>query len=546
MPPELRPRQQAAPSDHSYASMPGMPVYCQAPIVVSGPGGIFTDRVPPLVHSPSDTPHKKKRKRYFGDKKRRYKTKRIIIRQSTASQGKRPVSATVSRPPDEPEHEVCDQATQSDLTGFDSFDFSRSSNTVTNAAETATNPDNAPHDWSGGLHSCCNDCGFKWKRFKKSDSLEDRRHSARLVKKNYKLPFNQLPHVAKLHIFSFLTLKERGAAALVCEEWAQLMRSPRLWCDIDFTVFDAPIQKLKHGPQQKIFQFRWFTSCTEYNDYRQRILMFLDFLKKMKPRLEFLRFAYDIAHPKDEWLQVLLTFLSDAQCQDLVTADIDWTNTPVRPPCADIFCCLFNKVRVLYTLHVSRIKKFHVLLDRLSKVAVNLSNVTIPFDFSPRSVLLLSRFKELRILRLKKHVLVKPLDQYMVDTLLESLPNLQQLELQICMPAYSSQQLYRISHKYLQVLDVTMCQGFFINSMDLPELHTICIGRMPWKGPLVVRENNKIPCLYEILKVGAPKLAQVNKHRVQAYWVEYMYEELDSALERLCPCKDHTLNWNLP
>ena len=402
--------------------------------------------------------------------------------------------------------------------------------------------DDAPHDWSDGLHGqkCCHN----WKHFKIDDSLEDRRYSERLVKKNYKLPFYSLPDVVKLHIFSFLTLKERAAAALVCSEWAELMRHPRVWNDIDFTVFDAPIQKLKHSPQSKSFQFRWFTTCTEYNQYRQRLLAFVEFLKKMHPMLEYLRFAFDIAHPKDGWLQVVSDFLDHSQCRDLKTVDLEWTDTPVRPPCADVFCCLFNKVRVIFTHHIRRVKTFHKLMDQLTKVAVSLTNVSVPFDWSPRSILLMCRLKELRVLKLQKYVLLRKMDQNLIDVLLANLPNLHHLKLEVCMPSYSNRQTYKICHPQLQILDISQCQGFFVKSMNLPELQTLYIGRMPWRGPLVDRETNTIPCLYEILHAGAPKLQQVNKHKLQAYWVEFMYEEFDTALERLCPCKDHTLNWN--
>ncbi len=543
MAPELRQRQHQAPSDHNYSRMQGLPVHGQAPIIVLGPGGIFNDRVNPSVNDQQETKTKKKRRRrYYGEKNRRYKTKRIIVgKPSTASQGRRR-SATVSKGPPEGSADNAKRETVASFSG----ETKRETPTV------PTVMDDAPNDLSDGYRpmigqkrpGCCSKCGLRIpiKRLKSSrDSL---RHSDRLQKKNYKLPFNTLPDVVKLHIFSFLTLKERAAAALVSSDWAQHMRSPRLWNDIDFTVFDAPTQKLKHSPQAKSFQFRWFTTVREYNAYRQRVLEFLGYLRHISPMLEYLRFSYDIAHPKDNWLQVISDFIDNSQCRDLARVDIDWADTPVRPPCVDVFCCLFKKGRVLLTHHMKRVPLFHTLLAKLTRVAINLSNVSIPFDWSARSVLLMCRLRELRVVHLRKYVLMRTLQQSLVDLLLAHLPHLTHLTLEMCMPAYSSRQLYTLSHPHLQVLDTSQCQGFFLKKVDLPQLHTLHIGHMSWKGPLVAtRENNTIPCLYEILKVGAPKLTMVNKHRVQAYWLDFMYEELDTVLERMCPCKDHTLNW---
>ena len=46
-------------------------------------------------------------------------------------------------------------------------------------------------------------------------------------------------------------------------------------------------------------------------------------------------------------------------------------------------------------------------------------------------------------------------------------------------------------------------------------------------------------CIYTLCRRGTPRLAYINRHYIQAYWVEFLYDELNTVLCKVCSCKDH-------
>ncbi len=398
----------------------------------------------------------------------------------------------------------------------------------------------------------CNSCTTQchWPRKKRGGSLppesDSRRQSERLIKLNYKFPFESLPDVCKFKIFSYLTPCEKGVAAQVCVEWNQLMKSPGLWSHINFSMFNHSIQmRNKQSRFNKTsalgypYQHPVFSSFTEYDDYKQRVSKFLAFLETVRPKLKHLVWSYDIGQPKDEWLDWIIEMLRKSQCQNLSYANMDWTWTPLRLPSSDRYCCLFNKMQLKYRLHEKRIRCFNRLQEALAKEAPNLSHLKTPFDWSPRSVLLLCRLRNLQTLQLGQYMMLKGIEQEMMDTLLHNMPQLRELEMKICTPNYKSNTVYAINHKYLELLDISGCKGFFLCQLDCPNLKFLKIGRYPWKGKLIDKETNTLPCIYDLCKKGTPKLVYLNRHHVHAYWVEFLYDELNSVLSKLCSCKDH-------
>lgn len=382
--------------------------------------------------------------------------------------------------------------------------------------------------------SICKSCGFK------IISTEARRHSQRLVIKNFKLPFDKLPDLCKLKIFSLLSVPERGRVALVCQEWRRLIRHSGLWTQLDFGVFNPPLSY--HLGK---VQYPWFMTVPDYEWYRLRVQKYISFLQSVVPHTRSLSFAYDIHNPKDAWLKQILCILQNSNCRTLERVDLDWTCTPVRPPCADKYCCFFNKARLALQRHLQRIRSFHKLLEELTRAAPKVTYAAMPFDWSERSVLLMCRWKRLTVLKLGAYSGLRLVNQDVLDALLSNLPLLQELRLSISFPLLDSideRNMFRISHSSIQTLDLRGCKRIHIHSLNLPALKVIYTadreGREQGTGDRTLMYP---PCLYSVLRHGAPNLRQVNDHFTQPYWLEFLYRELESVFTEVCPCKLHSL-----
>lgn len=109
-------------------------------------------------------------------------------------------------------------------------------------------------------------------------------------------PFQSLPNDCRLSVFSFLTRTERGIAARVCSNWAQLLRTPTLWTCIDFTNFTFCTRCSKRG-----------RSCTAlcYAAYKSRLKSFFRYLTSIRPTIHSLQLAFDVGDHRDGWLELL-------------------------------------------------------------------------------------------------------------------------------------------------------------------------------------------------------------------------------------------------
>ena len=393
------------------------------------------------------------------------------------------------------------------------------------------------------VKSMCTLCAKNWKpcpskqkacrkRPRDTAELENRRQSQRLVIKNLKLPFSDLPPECKLMIFSFLSPQERCVAALVCHAWNELMCLPGLWSNVNLNIFDATMMNKGNGSPR-------MGMCAKFNQYMVRMRKYFAFLNGVNPTMKSLAFRLDVAHPRDNWLHLIVALLEAALCDSLQSVDVDWTVTPVRPCQVDLFCCVFNKVRSAFRHHRLRVKCFHQLMATLTTRAPYVRTLRMPFDWSPRSVLYLCRWRQLEVLRLTKYISLSRLTQDLLDTVLDNLPCLRHLELDLCMATYSSETLYSLSHRSLETLDVSHSQGFFLKRVRLPRLRTVCVNRNKWQGPLAPGRCEYLPCFYNLFTVGSPSLSFINRYRLQAYWRDFLYDELDLLLKKLCPCKVH-------
>ena len=391
-----------------------------------------------------------------------------------------------------------------------------------------------------GLCTCCSK---QWGR-KSSESHGDRRQSERIYMKNYKLPFSELPAECKLMILSYLSPCERAVTVTVCKEWEQLIKLSSMWSHVDLTIFNlAPLTQ--HRPVQP---FNRQVTC-KYNGQHERTVKYMEYLITLKPTMKSLKFKFDICSHREDWLNRMYELFDSSRksgCSDVPTTGVtmltkltcDWTVTPMEPNTAQ-FCCIFNKIRTMFRRHLVRVKVFHEMLEKLTSIAPKLEYIQFPFDWSARSVLLLSRLKNIQVLKLGKYLNPYGLNQLHLDVLLKSLPQLKQLELAICIPVFSNKLLYKFAHPKLQVLDIVYCQGVFIQKLELPELVSLKLLRQYWRGSLVSASDNVIPCLYDVLCKGAPKMMRVNKHRLPSFWTEFLYDELDHLMYRVCSCKVH-------
>ncbi|CAH1780040.1 unnamed protein product [Owenia fusiformis] len=382
----------------------------------------------------------------------------------------------------------------------------------------------------------CTNCGSKRKE-PKWKKVEDpnRRQSKRLVIKNFKLPFEELPLDCKLHIFSYLDIFEKGAVCMVSTQWRSLAYHSSSWSYINLRLFSLCSHQKQHIKCPRTCQ-----PTDAYNRYMRRLSAFYKTLSQIKPNVRTFIMTADIDETKNEpspWLRLIIKLLESFNRIRLTYIDIDWTVSPYRPSTLDRYCCLITKVRSSVRHHEDRLKQFLSLLKYLTKRLPGLLYLTMPFHWSNISLGLLCKFRHLQKLNLKHYFSFKPLPPQFLTVLLLCLPRLTDLTLAVVNATFQTRHVYRVRHPNLQSLDITHCTGFFIRDMDLPALKNFSVKRNPWQGYLV--NPNFLPCLYDVLKRGAPELHVLNKCRLYPYWKEFLYLDLDAALKHACPCVKH-------
>ena len=322
-------------------------------------------------------------------------------------------------------------------------------------------------------------------------------------------------------------------ATQVCSEWNTLLRDPSLWHDVDLR--DFPLcnnENSSHVCGQ---------SC--YSEYRHRMKNYLNFLQTIRPNLKSLFFAFDIGDSEDRWLDSLENFLCGSRLTDLEVAYLNWKETPARPFWLEQMMWSNHEQREFMQLHRGRQRKFVNFFDRFTLLAPNVRNLAVPFDWSPRSLKCLARLEKLEALTIERYFVFQTLSNYSLATLFEFVPHLRRLVLEVWTPTGQGLQLYHINTPDLQYLDVSQCRGFYIGSVDLPSLKVFKISRHPWNGPLLSQDSANIPCIYDVLRKGAPKLKVINGHHLHATWRYQTYPDLDDILQEECSCAKHKRGW---
>ena len=339
-----------------------------------------------------------------------------------------------------------------------------------------------------------------------------------------------IPVLCMERVFSFLTPQQRGLCSLVCSEWRDLIKSPQVWQDINLTQF--PVCQQNNAGHD----------CSEdcYPLYRDRVKKYMRFLCQVKPFVKRLKFAFDIDCLEDGWLQELMALLQACRLQDLTEVDVNWKETPGKP--FDGLSHTVSSSRHTELLHRDRHRQrvFVHFFEWFTAAAPNITRLSLPFDWSDKSVQLLSRLKSLRHLSLGMYTVWQSLPQSTLDLLCKCCPGLTHLQIEAWTPSGRGLQCYSLIHLNLRYLDISQCHGFYLSQVMLPALQVFKVARHPWSGPLTSSDNYNLPCLNVVLAQGAPSLQQINGHVLQSSWSDSSYPQLEEVLTLSCSCRVHS------
>ncbi|KAI0216229.1 hypothetical protein LSAT2_031733, partial [Lamellibrachia satsuma] len=338
-------------------------------------------------------------------------------------------------------------------------------------------------------------------------------------------PFQELPNDCQIKIFQFLCPADRGRLSRVCAKWAALMRTSCIWDKIDLTTFPS----CPAGDD---------TDEQSYIHYRKSVKAYLHYLQEVRPTLHWLSFMFDIGNHEDGWLECLSCFLKKAHCRDLKFAHLDWTETPIRTMVESVTWST-NDYHELMHRHRHRQRLFVNFFTMFGAMAPNLRQLIVPFDWSQKSLVTLSRLHNLRTLVLEKYFVVQQLDQAMLDELFRAVPNVRCLILEVWTASGKGLQLYSLRSENLRELDISQCKGFYIRDIRLPNIEVLKMSRRPCYGPLVGTDGVRVPCIYEVLCEGTDRLRQLNEHVLRPDWRENIYNELNTVLRAVCSCHVH-------
>jgi len=355
-------------------------------------------------------------------------------------------------------------------------------------------------------------------------------------------PFEALPEDCQLHVFTHLSVLERGRATAVCRRWNSLLQTATLWTDVDLTLFPLCCRCACRGSGDPC------TSSSCYDDYKQRVQSYVERVERVRPNLRRLSFAFDIGDYTDEWLDLLYGLLRSLRCSELTAVQLNWKETPSKSPkivegtLLSWSATTFND----YTSYRRRRQRlFAGFFELFVTSAVNVVDLSMPFDWSSRSLQALGRLQRLQVLKLDVYFVPQPVDQDAVDELLRSVPQLRRLTLAVCVSSGPGLVPYHLHSRSLRHLDVAQCRGFYLGHMDLPLLTSLVAAVRPSHGPLGATSTNRVaaaesvPCIYDTLRHGAPALRHLNGYDLRPDWRHAYTDDLHSVLQDICACQSH-------
>ncbi|KAM3929692.1 uncharacterized protein RB166_007352 [Leptodactylus fuscus] len=348
-------------------------------------------------------------------------------------------------------------------------------------------------------------------------------------------PFSFLPVDCQLHVFSFLSEVEKCTAAMVCSDWSKLMRTPRLWRVADFMRLGAVLSGMDGV----------LVSVREFERWKEWVHQYAYHLTSRGASLLVLRASFDLGDQRTKWAEFLLQFLDGVHCGDLQELELNWTLTHLEP--LDIYPP--GSMAQICLAKTDQFNSFQTLFERLTRTSPKLSRMKLPFDWSEHSVSLLTHFQNLSTLELNYFWVFKSVRPETMQQLTRSLPKLKTLILQVLVPVKDLGVSYPMESKSLEFLDVSQSRGLVFNHVDLPSLKELKVKKTI-RGIILNRRTRvalqtRWSCLYDLLKVGAPKLQVFNSHTLLPTWQTQTYLELSEVLLQSCYCIQHTDTWLL-
>ncbi|XP_066434323.1 uncharacterized protein [Eleutherodactylus coqui] len=348
-------------------------------------------------------------------------------------------------------------------------------------------------------------------------------------------PFSLLPVDCQLHVFSFLSEVEKCTAAMVCSDWSKLMRTPRLWRVADFMRLGAVLSGMDGV----------LVSVREFERWKEWVHQYAYHLTSRGASLLVLRASFDLGDQRTKWADFLLQFLDSVHCGDLQELELNWTLTHLEP--LDIYPP--GSMAQICLAKTDQFNSFQTLFERLTRSSPKLSRMKLPFDWSEHSVSLLTHFQNLSTLELNYFWVFKSVRPETMQQLTKSLPKLKTLILQVLVPVKDLGVSYPMESKSLEFLDVSQSRGLVFSHLDLPSLKEFKIKKTI-RGIILNRRTRialqtRWSCLYDLLKVGTPKLQVFNSHTLLPNWQTQTYLELSEVLLQSCYCIQHTDTWLL-
>jgi hypothetical protein len=192
--------------------------------------------------------------------------------------------------------------------------------------------------------------------------------------------------------------------------------------------------------------------------------------------------------------------------------------------------------------HRHRQRLFVKFFDMVVATAPNITHLSIPFDWSERSVRAVGRLRRLDSLSLGQYFWMQGVEPSMVEQLVSTATCLRTLSLEIWSASGFGLQSHSISSSSIEHLDMSRSRGICLGSVNLPRLQTLVISRQPLSGPLFTESPGELlPCLRQVLMVGAPALRSVNGHQLSNDWrcSSGSDEKLEAVLAAVCSCSIH-------
>ncbi|KAI1904519.1 hypothetical protein AGOR_G00006480 [Albula goreensis] len=358
-------------------------------------------------------------------------------------------------------------------------------------------------------------------------------------------PFNSLPVECQLHVLAFLPEVDKCSAALVCSSWSRLMRSGKLWRVADFSRRGA-----FHAGQEGLL-----VSNREFERWKAWVNHYTHHLISRGASLLTLRASFDLGDRYNKWGELLSHLLDSVHCRDLSNLDLNWTFTLLEPldlrphagsgsSSSSISSSGSHQESIT---KMDQVNNFQILLEKLAHSCPRITKMRLHFDWSETSVSLLTHFRHLRVLELKYFWVFKGVNPGTLQTLTKSLPSLRSLTLHVLVPLRNLGVSYTLESESLEFLDVSQSRGLVFSRLSLPALRELRAKKVVRGITLDRRTRLRIqsrwPCLYQVLREGAPKLQALNNERLLPSWREQSYRELTAILQQACYCLQHLDSW---